>query len=141
MRISDWSSDVCSFRSIPLFNACNVGAQASVGRLPAFHNPSPRREAKLNAEGGDIAADLRNAISKALRDRLGHVPMFIFTVENRFASGKSHARLNIRGTIESHTQTYADLCRYEKPELACSIRTEDSGGSSLAWHRPSPASA
>src|SRR3546814_19361997 len=75
MRISDWSSDVCSFRSIPLFNACNVGAQASGGRLPAFHNPSPRREAKLNAEGGDIAADLRNAISKALRDRLGHVPM------------------------------------------------------------------
>src|SRR3546814_10133028 len=110
MRISDWSSDVCS-----------------------SDLPSPRREAKLNAEGGDIAADLRNAISKALRDRLGHVPMFIFTVENRFASGKSHARLNIRGTIESHTQTYADLCRYEKPELACSIRTEDSGGSYIAW--------
>src|SRR3546814_11629406 len=53
---------------IPLFNACNVGAQASGGRLPAFHNPSPRREATLKAEGGDIAADLRNAISKALRE-------------------------------------------------------------------------
>src|SRR3546814_8732983 len=109
MRISDWSSDVCSFRSIPLFNACNVGAQASGGRLPAFHNPSPRHEAKLNAEGGDIAADLRNAISKALRDRLGHVPMFIFTVENRFASGKSHARLNIRS--EEHTSELQSLMR------------------------------
>src|SRR3546814_18944722 len=111
MRISDWSSDVCSFRSIPLFNACNVGAQASGGRLPAFHNPSPRREAKLNAEGGDIAADLRNAISKALRDRLGHVPMFIFTVENRFASGQSHARLNIRSEESRVGKAGVSKCR------------------------------
>src|SRR3546814_16096986 len=58
---------------IPLFNACNVGAQASGGRLPDFPNPSQRREAKLNAVVGNIAADLRKDWTSAVWGKRVHV--------------------------------------------------------------------
>src|SRR3546814_14608617 len=78
-RLQCWSS---SFRR----SAAGISQSISTAR------------SQTHRRGCDIAADLSNAISKALRDRLGHVPMFIFTVDNRFVRGKRRARLTITGT-------------------------------------------
>src|SRR3546814_3735295 len=107
MRISDWSSDVCSSDLFPTARRGNTMSESA----PRERDASVREDvgAAIEREGREIAGKARSAVHRLARDQRDAVAGFVSAVVG--AATRGAEEIEESGRSEEHTSELQSLMR------------------------------